>query len=1071
MSVACSSFVPLISRCIPLTSSLMTAFVLLMAPTAAMAQDDFPKAFNTDPPDSHPPTPEEMVKLIELPPGFNVTLFAGEPDVQQPICMDFDDKGRLWVAECYTYSGGPYETKLRDRVVILEDQDGDGKHDSRKVFWDKGFMLTSLTWGFGGLWILHDGTLSFIPDKDGDDVPDSEPIVMLDGWSKDCGHNFVSGLIWGPDGWLYGRHGIVDTSYPGIPGTPKEERPFMNCGVWRFDPTKHLIEVVCNGTTNPWGLDYNEDGQFFMTNNVQGHLWHVIPGARYQRMYGQDFNPHSYELMDMTADHYHWDTKTKWNESRDGVANDLGGGHSHVGALIYQGDNFPKEYFGKIFMCNTHGRRINVNRLDREGSGYVGRSEPDFMIVKNPWFRGIDIKMGPEGAMYVSDWSDNGECHDHDGVHRTSGRIYRIAYGTPERLPSGFNLALEVNGRLREHALADDSWKRRKALRLIRERVLSYDPKLIEAEHVAREQEKGRNDPARRTSADMKDRKGDDLVRSGWKPGSTSTLSNLSMQGRVSLKRIHSTDVRHAMRQFRLLEAHTELDMAFCQKMLLAPTETIQANTVGLIAASIRNGREVSSLETQRPKYIESIRPLQELLSTTESGLVRLALASNMDVISGRDKFAFANLILSKENGGNSDRNLELMVWYQIEPVVCLFPEDALKFASESAGLTYPRFIARRICEGNLSDCAAFSDFVQHLPSMSSEIQEQVLTGMSQGLAAKTSAKPPLTWTVASRTLEQSKNASIAQLTKTLSALFGNGRTIEELRKLVVDRAGDAAARSNAIDALARIGDLQTPPALFTVLDDRAVYHSAIAALASFDHPDTAKELLNRMGGFKDGNRSLAIDTMASREPYALELIKAIEEGSIDARELTASQVRQLTAFGNEHVKTVLEAKWGVIQETPAARIASIEKWKHELTPETIAKADRENGAALFKKSCAACHKLYGEGKAIAPDLTGANRSNLEYLLMNIIDPSSVVPKQFTTSVVALKDGRIITGVIVSETDQTLVIQTDKEQLSVARNDVEESRNTGKSLMADGMLDTLTPEQVRDLFGFIMPRK
>ncbi|MBC7964434.1 MAG: c-type cytochrome [Fuerstia sp.] len=191
----------------------------------------------------------------------------------------------------------------------------------------------------------------------------------------------------------------------------------------------------------------------------------------------------------------------------------------------------------------------------------------------------------------------------------------------------------------------------------------------------------------------------------------------------------------------------------------------------------------------------------------------------------------------------------------------------------------------------------------------------------------------------------------------------------------------------------------------------------------------------------------------------------------MDSAELTAAQVRQLTAFGNEHIKSVLEAKWGVIQETPEARIASIKKWHAELTPDTIAKADRENGAALFKKSCAACHKLYGEGKAIAPDLTGANRSNLEYMLMNIIDPSSVVPKQFTTSVIALKDGRVITGVVVSETEQTLVIQTDKEQLSVARGDVEETKNTGKSLMPDGMLDTLTSEQVRDLFGFMMPRK
>ena len=328
---------------------------LLLLIAAPLNADDFPKVFNTEAEGQHPPAAAEMVKLIELPAGFKATLYAGDPDVQQPICMDFDDRGRLWVAENYTYSGGPYETKLRDRVVIFEDKDGDGRHDSRKVFWDRGFMLTSLAWGFGGVWILHDGTLSFVPDANGDDVPDSEPQVVLDGWSKDCGHNFVSGLMWGPDGWLYGRHGIVDTSYPGAPGTPQADRPRMNCGVWRYHPVRKQVEVVCNGTTNPWGLDYNVDGQFFMTNNVQGHLWHVIPGAHFQRMYGQDFNPHAYELMDMTADHYHWDTKTKWNESRDGVANDLGGGHSHVGGMIYHGDNFPAEYRGKIFMCNTHG--------------------------------------------------------------------------------------------------------------------------------------------------------------------------------------------------------------------------------------------------------------------------------------------------------------------------------------------------------------------------------------------------------------------------------------------------------------------------------------------------------------------------------------------------------------------------------------------------------------------------------------------------------------------------------------------------------------------------------------------
>src|SRR5690606_3241138 len=169
----------------------------LATPAAA---DEFPQIVNSQPGDDGPPTPEEAAAAITIPDGnanWQATLFAGEPDVQQPIAFDFDDRGRLWVAENYSYAGGPYDEQHRDRVVILEDVDGDGRHDERTVFWDQGWMLTGLTWGFGGLWVLNDGTLSFIPDRDGDDVPDGEPVVMLDGWTYDARHNFVNGLLWG----------------------------------------------------------------------------------------------------------------------------------------------------------------------------------------------------------------------------------------------------------------------------------------------------------------------------------------------------------------------------------------------------------------------------------------------------------------------------------------------------------------------------------------------------------------------------------------------------------------------------------------------------------------------------------------------------------------------------------------------------------------------------------------------------------------------------------------------------------------------------------------------------------
>lgn len=970
----------------------------LAAAPLQSAADDFPAAFNTDPPDSHPPTPAEMLPLIEVPEGFTVTLFAGEPDVQQPINMEFDDRGRLWVAENYTYSGGPYETKLRDRIVILHDTDGDGRHDSRKVFWDKGFMLTSLTWGFGGVWILNDGTLSFIPDRDGDDVPDSDPVVMLDGWSRDCGHNFVSGLTWGPDGWLYGRHGIVDTSWPGTPGTPREQRVFMNCGVWRFHPLRHVVEVVCNGTTNPWGLDYNADNQFFMTNNVQGHLWHVIPGARYQRMYGRDFNPHAYELMEMTADHYHWDTKQKWTDSRDGKANDLGGGHSHVGGLIYHGENFPAEYRGKIFMCNTHGRRINVNRLDREGSGYVGRREPDFMFVKTPWFRGVDLKMGPEGAIYVSDWSDNGECHDHDGIHRTSGRIYRIAWGTPGRV--------DVEAVRKSKETPRSGWFARRDIRW------------------SQEQTRG----SALTSYPHLDGKSLDVAGLGW------------------------------------LEATDQLSTERLEGALESADPLVRAAAVQLAAAAAAD----------RPRLQQK---LQSLAATDQPANVVLALVSALQKLEPEPRLRTALVLL--KNSANaaaiqSENQLTLMTWYGIERLAA--EPELLPLLTPIPKLQQfaVRRMAHQMAGGDSSVGAAALALIARRAGGDAGEQAravELLGAFRIGLAGLARIDAPQNWSSVDRALRAAASAELTRAADALAALFGDGTALADLRTLAGDTAADPLARQQAVQALAQARDAAAVPILIRLLNDKAAYDAAISALAAFDSPEIATELLQRLPGFKDGNRGLAIDTLSSRKAWADRLIAAIAADRIPARELTAAQVRQLLAFKDPQIREVLEARWGVVQETPEARLAAIEKWRTLLTPEKLAGARPEQGAELFRQSCASCHKLYGEGKNIGPDLTGANRSNLEYLLLNLIDPSAVVPRQFTTSVIVLQDGRVLTGVVVSTTEQTLVVQTDREQVTLARSDIEETRDTGKSLMPDGMLDKLSEDQVRDLFGFMMLRK
>ncbi len=388
-------------------------------------------------------SPDEALSRIDLPSGFDVSGFAAEPMVQQPIAMAFDTRGRLWVAECFTYAeNGKFETELRDRIVILEDSDHDGRADRRTVFWDQGQRLTSLEIGFGGVWVLCTPHLLFIPDRDGDDQPDAEPTVVLDGWVS-AGHTLVNGLRWGPDGWLYGRHGIQGTSEVGTPDAPPEDRVSINCGIWRYHPQRRRFEVVCHGTTNPWGMDWNDHGQLFFINTVIGHLWQVLPGAHYRRMYGDDLRPELYELIEQTADHVHWDDgHEEWTAQRKGVSTGTsraGGGHAHVGLMFYLGDNWPLEYRDELFTLNLHGRRINRDHLEREGATYVGRHRPDFVTWGDAWFRGIDLAYGPDGGVYVLDWSDIGECHEADGVHRTSGRIYKISWRGGERKPANPN--------------------------------------------------------------------------------------------------------------------------------------------------------------------------------------------------------------------------------------------------------------------------------------------------------------------------------------------------------------------------------------------------------------------------------------------------------------------------------------------------------------------------------------------------------------------------------------------------------------------------------------------------------
>ena len=387
---------------------------------------------NAQPIVEKPFPPLEAAKTMQVPKGFNVTLFAGEPDIKQPIGFCIDDRGRLWVAEANNYPDK--KAGKKDRIIILEDTDGDGTHDKRIVFYDKLEYVSGIEVGFGGVWVMSIPNFYFIPDADYDGVPDGEPVVLLDGFGTHANsHTIANGFAWGPDGWLYGTHGITNWSLPGKPGTPKEKRRRFEGGVWRYHPVRHVWEPFAIGTTNPWGVDWNEYGHAFVCNCVNPHLFHIIQGAHYEPARNRPTGRFAYERIPTIADHLHF-TNTKTIRAGIGTPEEaaVGGGHAHSGTMIYLGDNWPAEYRGDVFMNNIHGRRINHDRLARKGSGYAASHAPDVVRARDPWFVGVTLAYGPDGGVYVSDFSDTGECHHTRNTQKHTGRIYKITFGKPK---------------------------------------------------------------------------------------------------------------------------------------------------------------------------------------------------------------------------------------------------------------------------------------------------------------------------------------------------------------------------------------------------------------------------------------------------------------------------------------------------------------------------------------------------------------------------------------------------------------------------------------------------------------
>ena len=425
-------------------------------------------------------SPEEAVKRMKLPPGFTARAVAAEPMIRQPVSVSFDERGRMWVLQYLQYPNyaglkpvkqdqylrtiwdkvpepPPKGPKGADRLTILSDPDENGVFRTSKDFVTGLNIASGFCLGNGGVYVVQPPYLLYYADKNGDDVPDGDPEVLLTGFGMDDTHSLANSLQWGPDGWLYGAAGSTSNCAIKNPADPKMPAVEFQQGIWRYHPKAKAFELFSEGGGNTYGLDFDRNG-----NAIAGTNWgnsaclHPMQGAYYVKgfaKHGPLHNPHTYGYFDHVP------------------YTGFKGGHVTCGGILYDAEAFPPEYRGQYIAANLLSNAVYWHKLQPAKSSFTGSHGGDLIEGNDPWFRPIDVLLGPDGSVYVVDFYDRRAAHldPVDNWDKTNGRVYKIEYKDTPKVPA-FDLRQKTTEELLELLAHPNKWWRNEARRLLADR-------------------------------------------------------------------------------------------------------------------------------------------------------------------------------------------------------------------------------------------------------------------------------------------------------------------------------------------------------------------------------------------------------------------------------------------------------------------------------------------------------------------------------------------------------------------------------------------------------------------------
>lgn len=952
-------------------------------------------------------SPAESLRRFRINDDLRIDQVLAEPEIAQPVFLNFDARGRLWVVEYRQYpepaglkmlsrdgvwrvvydkvpAPPPNHVRGRDRITIHEDTDGDGTFDRHKTFVDGLNIATACVQGRGGTWVLNPPYLLFYADRNGDDVPDGNPEVHLEGFGLEDTHSVVNSLCWGPDGWLYAAQGSTVSGRVKRPGSDQAPVHSMGQLIWRYHPETRRYEVFAEGGGNAFGVEIDAKGRIYSGHNggdTRG--FHYVQGGYYRKgfdKHGPLSNPYTFGYFPSMPHH----SVPRFTHT----------------FLIYEGGVLPEAYRGKLFGVAPLLSHVVLSEIVPDGSSFRSRDIGHPVTTTDPWFRPVDIKAGPDGGLYIADWYDGQANHyrNHEGqIDRSNGRVYRLR-GAAASPPKPFDLPARSTRELVDLLSHPNKWYRQTALRLLGDRKdATVVPRLM-------------------------------------------TLCRQST-GQLALEALWALNLSKGF------------DETAALGLLGHSDPYVRLWTVRLLC----DDRHVSPAVAKRLAEMARSEPDVEARSQLACSARRVPADAALPIV--------RNLLEHDEDA--RDPHLPLLLWWAIEckadsdraAVLALFREPSLWKRPIVKQVITERLMRRYAAGGTRKDLLTCAELLQLAPGP--DDVTLLMTGFEAALSGRSLANLP---DELAQAMGRYQGGSII-----LGLRQGRPEAVNQALKVLADDRADKGRQLQYIQVLGEVDQPRAIPALLKLAcrtSDSAVQGAALAALERYPNPEIGTVVVEAIPTLTDDVRGEALAMLASRATWARQMLEAVEAGKLDPRSVPLDTVQRLLRHRDDRISALLRKHWSDVRPATSAELQTeIDRLAAKVRS---GPGNPLAGQELFTKKCATCHTLFAQGGRVGPDLTTAKRDDLAAMLLTIVNPSAEIREGYGSYLVATADGRALAGILMDQDPQVVVLRgSDGRDLAIPRAEIEEMQASRTSLMPEGLLKDLSDKEVRDLFAFL----